>query len=205
MTYSREELDWLEAEWAYHLHGRSAFLSGDDFRQLQQWEAEQVPADLIVAAMETFFQRRAKRSRPRTFIALKQLQRDVAKAMKLRQALQRAEAEPKTSALWEGVSPPLGADPRARSAFDQWQRSKTTLPSPDAPIFLEHFDAERRAFADLIHIAEQHLGPRRELLQQELRSRLQQAQIAEDSPVWKRAWTHHWSKMVAEAWNIPLN
>ena len=37
MPFTREELDWMEAEWAFHLHGRSAFMSREDFLQLQVW------------------------------------------------------------------------------------------------------------------------------------------------------------------------
>ncbi|HWQ10839.1 MAG TPA: hypothetical protein VN436_17080, partial [Holophaga sp.] len=66
MTYTREELDWIEAEWAYHLHGRSAFLSREDFAQLLVWGEGGVAAELIVNAMEAYFERRAKRPKPRT-------------------------------------------------------------------------------------------------------------------------------------------
>ena len=70
MTYTREELDWIEAEWAYHLHGRSAFLSREDFVQLMEWNGQGVAADAIVNAMESYFERRAKRAKPRTFVGL---------------------------------------------------------------------------------------------------------------------------------------
>ena len=90
MSYTREELDWLEAEWAFHLHGRTAFLSREDFLQLESWAQVGVSAEAVVAAMGAFFERRAKRTRPRAFVALAHLQRDVDKAVKLRQALARA-------------------------------------------------------------------------------------------------------------------
>jgi len=76
MLYTREELDWMEAEWAFHLHGRSAFMSREDFLQLQVWAGEGVPADAIVNAMETYFTRRAKRAKARSFVALDHLAKD---------------------------------------------------------------------------------------------------------------------------------
>jgi hypothetical protein len=202
MTYTRPELDWVEAEWAYHLHGRSAFLSREDFSQLQVWDGDGVPADLIVGAMEAYFTRRAARPRPRSFIALSHLVRDVAKAMKARAALVRAGEAP-LAAGWDAVKEPLGADPRARAAFEAWQALRLSAPGPDSPGFLDHFDAERQAQRVLLGLAEGHLGPRREALEQELRQRLSESKVAEGSLVWNRAWAHHWARLVAEAWGIP--
>ncbi len=28
--------------------------------------------------------------------------------------------------------------------------------------------------------------------------------MKEGSLVWKRAWNHHWARLVASAWNLPL-
>lgn len=64
MTYSREEYDWIEAEWAFHLHGRSAFLSVDDFQKIKEWEGHSIPPDLIVSAMKRYFERRLKKKDP---------------------------------------------------------------------------------------------------------------------------------------------
>jgi len=203
MGYSREELDWLEAEWAFHLHGRSAFLSREDFVQLQAWDAEGVPAEAVIAAMEAYFARRTKRAKPRGFVALSHLERDVAKAMKLRQALHRAEAEKVDLEGWNLVLEPLASEPRARSAFEAWRRLQSSTPLPDSPGYLEHFDAERQAFRNLVALAEAALGGRAEALREELASRLRESKIVEGSVVWKRAWEHHWSRVLCESWGIP--
>src|SRR5512147_2239307 len=107
MAYTREELDWIEAEWAYHLHGRSAFLSREDFLQLLAWSAQGVAAEAIVNAMEGYFARRAKRAKPRTFVAIAHLAKDVAKAVQLRAALDRSEAGAPALDGWDAVREPL--------------------------------------------------------------------------------------------------
>jgi hypothetical protein len=199
MAYTREELDWIEAEWAYHLHGRSAFLSREDFARLMAWNGRGVPADAIVSAMEAYFERRARRPRPRAFVALSHLD----KVLKLREALQRAEVEAPDTGGWEAVQEPLRSDPRARSAFEAWRRLQAAAPSPDSPGFLDHFDAERKALAELVGLAEAALGPRAEAISADLRERLAASKLQEDTFVWKRAWDHHWSRLVCEAWGIP--
>lgn len=204
MIYSESEIAWVEAEWAFHLHGRSAFLSREDFAQLMVWAKADVPADLIVNAMETYFERRTRQARPRTFLALKHLEKDVAKGMKLRAALARAEAPIPAGAGWDRVVEPLKSEPRARVAFDAWKRLQASAPAPDSPGFLEHFDAERAALRAFAVLAEDALGPRRTDLEGQLTARLQEAHVTPDGPVWKRAWEHHWIRMVCEAWGVVL-
>jgi hypothetical protein len=202
MAYTREEKDWIEAEWAYHLHGRSAFLSREDFARLQIWEAEGVPPDALVGAMEVYFARRATRPRPRSFVALAHIEKDVAKAMKLREALQRSEAVPISVEGWDSVKEPLHSDPRVRSVYESWRRLQLDPPSPDAPAFLEHHDAERKAFRAFVELAEAALGPASEALRQDLRQRLEASKLQEESPVWRLAWDHHWSRTVCQAWGV---
>jgi hypothetical protein len=204
LAYSREELDWVEAEWAFHLHGRSAFMSREDYLQLRAWAGEGVPADALVNAMEAYFQRRAKRGRQGGFTALSHLARDVAKAMKLRAALARAEGEAAAAPdqRWAAVKEPLRSDPRGRVLFEAWQRLRRDAPAPDAPGFLEHFDAERKAFRELAALAEQRLGPAAEPLRADLGARLRQSGLEPDSLVWRRAWEHHWGRILCEAWGI---
>lgn len=202
MGYSRNDWDWLEAEWAYQLHGRSAFLSREDFAQIQAWEGEGVPAEAVVAAMEAYFARRAKRARPKSFIAASHLAKDVTKVMKLRTAMARAGEAPMAGG-WEKVKEPLRSDPEARNAFEAWRRAQAALPMPDSAGFLEAFDAERAAFGSLLAKAEAALGPEAAPLRSELKTRLLDARIPEDGLVWRRAWIHHWGKMVAEAWGLP--
>ena len=194
----------MEGEWAFHLHGRSAFMSREDFLQLQVWAGEGVPAEAIVSAMEAYFERRAKRAPARTFVALAHLEKDVAKAVKLQSALKRAGAQVLNHAGWDRVKEPLRSDPRVRGLFDSWKRLEAAAPSPDSPGFLDHFDAQRKAFRELAAQAESRLGPQAEALREALAGRLQEAKLQEGTLVWKRAWDHHWARIVCETWNIPL-
>ena len=203
MSYTREELDWIEAEWAFHLHGRSAFLSREDFATLQKWDAAGLPAETLVGCMGTYFERRAARPKARGFVALSHLEKDVAKAMKLRESLQRAGVEAPKVEGWERVKEPLRSDPKARTAFEAWGRLKMSAPGPDAPGYLDHFDAEQKAHQELVALAEEKLAPGlKASLTQELETRLREAQIQPGSFVWKRAWEHHWSLAVCEAWGL---
>jgi hypothetical protein len=202
MTYSRPELDWIEAEWAYHLHGRSAFLGSEDFAQIVVWDKEGVTAEMIVNSMEAFFSRRAKHSRPRTFVSLKHLAKDVQKAFKLAAAMAKAGSDSIQKSGWESVKEPLRSDPRARAAFEKWMHLKASAPGPDSPGFLDHFDQERQAMRNLLVFAEEALASRRVELDSELRGRLLDSKLTEGSLVWKRAWDHHWTRIVLESWGI---
>ena len=204
IPYTREELDWVEGEWAFHLHGRSAFMSREDFLQLQLWSGAGVPAEAIVSAMEAYFERRAKRAPARTFVALAHLEKDVAKAVKLQTALKKAGAQSVDASGWERVKEPLRSDPRMKGLFEAWKRIQAAAPAPDSPGFLDHFDAQRRAFRELAAQAEGRLGPAAEPLRQALSERLLESKLAEGTLVWTRAWDHHWARIVCETWNIPV-
>jgi len=201
MAYTREELDWIEAEWAFHLHGRSAFLSREDYLEVTAWEAAGIPADAVVAAMDAYFARRAKRARAKGFVAMTHLAKDVAKAAQLRAALARSE---------EGVRPAaapkldarLARDPKVPMLFEAWRRLRATAPAPDHPAYLDHFDALQAARHAFIAQAATHLGADGDGLRLELSERLAGAGIREGSPVWTRAFEHHWGKMVLEAFGI---
>jgi len=203
-AYTREEKDWLEREWAFRAWGRAGLLSTDDFRQVLAWEAEAVPMDLVVAALNAFFDRREKREKPRTFVALKHLDRDVAKAVKLRESLLRAGPAMDLGKDWAQVKPPLRDDPAAKATFEAWQRLLASVPSPEAAGYLAHHDQEREARAALLGLAEAALGPAAEALREDLRQRLEAADMKEGSLVWKRAWNHHLARLVASAWGLPL-
>jgi len=201
MAYTREELDWMEGEWAFQLHGRSAFLSREDFQQLQAWAGEGVAAEAVVGAMEAYFSRREKRKKVGGFVAMSHLAKDVAKAVKLRAALARTEVA--AAGGWDAVREPLRADPKARALFNAWKALQAGTPAPDAPGFLDHYDAERKAFRELVAHAEQRLGPEAEPLRAALAARLTESKLAEGTLVWRRAWDHHWSRIVCETWGIP--
>ena len=204
MAYSREEKDWLEREWAFRAWGRAGLLSTDDYRQVLLWEAQAVPMEVVVSALNAFFDRREKREKPRTFVTLKHLDRDVAKAVKLREAILRAGPELDAGRGWDQVQAPLRDDPAARAAFETWQRLRVTAPSPEAAGYLAHHDQEREARGALLLLAEAALGPAAETLRADLRQRLEASEMKEGGLVWKRAWSHHWARLVAAAWNLPL-
>jgi hypothetical protein len=130
------------------------------------------------------------------------LEKDVAKAMTLREVLKRAEPVIANLAGWETVLEPLRSQPRARAAWEAWRGWQANPPSPDSPAFLEHHDAERRAYRAMVEVAEEALGPRAELLREELRQRLETSNLKEGTPVWRLAWDHHWGRVVCQAWAI---
>lgn len=204
MGYSREEKDWLEREWAFRAWGRAGLLSTEDYQQVLAWEAAAVPMELVVSALNAFFDRREKRAKPRTFVALKHLDREVTKALKLHAAVLRAGPDLAVGQGWEQVKAPLRDDPEARVLFEAWQRLQRSTPSPESAGFLDHHDQVRSARAALITHAEAALGPEAEPLREGLRQRLLASDMKEGSLVWKRAWSHHWSRLVASAWNLPL-
>src|SRR5512133_2359558 len=204
MPYTREEKDWLEREWAFRAWGRAGLLSTDDYRQVLAWEAADVPMDLVVSALNAFFDRREKREKPRTFVALKHLDCDVAKAVKLREAVVRAGPELDAGKGWAQVKAPLQDDPAAKAAFEAWQRLRARAPSPESAGYLTHHDQEREARTAMLALAETTRGPAAEALRADLRQRLEAADMEEDGLVWKRAWNHHWARLVAAAWNLPL-
>ncbi|MCM2250531.1 MAG: hypothetical protein NDI58_08245 [Geothrix sp.] len=204
MPYTREEKDWLEREWAFRAWGRAGLLSTDDYRQVLAWEAGGVPMDLVVSALNAFFDRRETRAKPRTFVALKHLDRDVAKAVKLRESILRAGPELDAGRGWAQVKAPLRDDPAAKAAFEAWQRLRAAMPSPESAGYLTHHDREREARAALLALAEAALGPHAEALRAELRQRLEASDMKEGGLVWKRAWNHHWARLVAAAWDLPM-
>lgn len=204
MIYSREEKDWLEREWAFRAWGRAGLLSTEDYQQVLAWEASAVPMELVVSALNAFFDRREKRAKPRTFVALKHLEREVTKALKLQAAVLRAGPDLEPVQGWEQVRAPLCHDPEARVLFEAWQRLYRATPAPGSAGFLDHHDQVREARAALITHAEAALGPEAEPLRTALQERLRASDMKEGGLVWKRAWSHHWSRLVATAWNLPL-
>ena len=203
MEYSPEEWNWLEAEWAYHCFGRTAFLSPEDFRQAKEWAEQGVPADVLVRAFDAFFERRAKRPRPRAFVALAHIKKDVEKTMARRKAIVKAgDAVEVDSPEWGQVKPPLRSDPKAKAAFDEWARIKQGAPEPESAGYLEHLDLERKSYMAFVAIAAEQLGPRLVQIEKELADRLRSLEIPEGSVVWKRAWEHHLAKNVCTEWGL---
>ncbi|NTV76291.1 MAG: hypothetical protein HGA66_19075, partial [Holophaga sp.] len=48
MPYTREELDWMEAEWAFHLHGRQAWGDSRLYRNLLAVQLRAHPAHHVL-------------------------------------------------------------------------------------------------------------------------------------------------------------
>lgn len=204
MTWSPEDVDWLEREWAYRAHGRAGLMSPEDFHSWRAWEADGLSVDLVVGALNAYFDRRDKRARPRTFVALKHIGKDVEKAAKLQEALRRAGPALDDSPDWESVVSPLREDATARSLFQAWRRASAALPEATDPAYLERFDEVRDALARLAAQAEACLGTEADALRGQLRQRLLEAELKEDGPLWARAWRHHWTKAVLGRFGIPV-
>jgi hypothetical protein len=51
-------------------------------------------------------------------------------------------------------------------------------------------------------MAEARLGEAAGPLREALGARLAEAELKEGTLVWRRAWDHHWSRIVCEAWGI---
>jgi hypothetical protein len=203
MPWSREDIEWLEREWAYRAFGRAGLMSPEDFQTWKGWESEAIPVDLVVSALNAYFDRREKRARPRTFVALKHIAKDVEKAVKLRESMRRAGPELVTEG-WEAVAPELRSNEQVRGAFEAWRRARATLPDPTDPIYLDRFDEERQAHAALVAQVESALGAQADALREELRGRLVAAQLEEGGPLWVRAWKHHWAKAVLDHFHVPI-
>ncbi len=203
MPWSREDIEWLEREWAYRAFGRAGLMSPEDFQTWKGWEKESIPVDLVVSALNAYFDRRDKRARPRTFVALKHIVKDVEKGVKLRESLHRAGPELVTEG-WDAVAPSLRSNEQARSAFEAWRRARAALPDPTDPNYLDRFDEERQAHSALVAQAESALGVQAEGLRDDLRSRLVAAQLEEGGPLWTRAWKHHWAKVVLDHFGVPI-
>jgi hypothetical protein len=102
------------------------------------------------------------------------------------------------------VKAPLQEDPAAKAAFEAWQRLRLAAPSPEAAGYLAHHDQEREARGALLALAEAALGSAAEGLRAELTQRLEASDMKPGGLVWKRAWAHHWARLVASAWGLPL-
>ena len=201
MPYTREELDRIENEWARKLYGRPAFLSQDDYRQLTAWGDAGVLADDIIEAINAYFERRASKSTKHGFTALSYINNDVIRIVKLNSKINLVD-NLNESAVWNKVKEPLRSDQRCRLLFKTWREIKSTALSPDKQGFLTYFDAEHRAFKELVTYAESHLGGQAELLKNDLKLRLSESNLVEDTIAWNRVWEHHWMRLVCDFWGI---
>lgn len=205
MPYTRQEYDWIEAEWAYHLFGRTAFLSVEDFSQIEGWDAQSIPADVIISAMDIYFKRRATKPRPRSFLALEYLQKDIDRLTQLRRALDlhRGESSPQDKTLWDSVKPPMKEDPKAINLFTLWSESRSMVPSAESTHYIEAIARVKAARTNLVAYAQSLLmTERRETLNGELIERLKASQLIPETPVWNLAFTHHWAIAILAEWSL---
>jgi hypothetical protein len=94
-------------------------------------------------------------------------------------------------------------DPKAKELYDALRALKATCLAPDAPGFLDHFDKECRVFKDLVAVGEERLDASvAESLRKDLHASLVESKLPEGTLVWRRAWDHHWSRIVCNAWGI---
>lgn len=203
--YTRQEFDWIEAEWAYACHGRQTFLSVDDFRQVEQWQAAGIRASQVVEAMTAYFAALTLRPRRPNRIKIAWIQPflDKLQARARRQA-ELPIAQFPTSILWDQVIEPLKSDPQAKEVWSKWWFLKASEPGPDAPGFLDHFDHTRAAEAHLLKLAEAHLrslgaaNPEAQLTAQ-----LAEQNLTPGTDLYTRVWRHHWTRAVFRAFNVP--
>ena len=80
-----------------------AFSTTRTFASCQIWESGY--HEISVNAMGAYFERRSKRPRPRSFVKV-EARCDVAKGLKLREAMHRGECSQADFAAWSGVSNP---------------------------------------------------------------------------------------------------
>lgn len=203
--YTRQEFDWIEAEWAYACHGRQTFLSVDDFRQVEQWQAAGICAASVVEAMTAYFTRLAQRPRRPHRIKIAWIQPELDKAQARQQRLAELPVVHfPAAANWDQVIEPLRSDPQAKQAWTQWWFLKFNEPGPDAPGFLEYFDQTRAAEAQLLKLAEAHLrtlgaaNPEAQLATQ-----LAEQNLTPGTDLYKRVWRHHWTRAVFKVFNVP--
>ena len=106
-----------------------------------------------------------------------------------------AAYDPKLQAL-------IRLDPKAKRLYDELRDLQAKCPAPDAPGFLDHYDAVRKTLQALVSLGGDKLGARAEELRKDLHGRLVESKLQEGTLVWKRAWDHRWSRIICEAWGI---
>lgn len=205
--YTRQEFDWIEGEWAYACHGRQTFLSVDDFRQVESWQAAGIRAATVVEAMTTFFTRLAQRPRRPARIKIAWIQPDLDRlqAHQNRITANVPLVNPNLlKSVWELVFEPLRSDPQAQDAWLKLYALKKSEPHPDAPGWLDHFDRARATEAQLLKLAEAHLrslgaaNP-----EATLKAQLADAGLTAGTDLYTRVWRHHWTRAVFKAFNVP--
>ena len=99
---------------------------------------------------------------------------------------------------WDGASDALKAIPGAHETYLAWCLSVTEVPSPESAGYLTAHDRERDTRAAMLTMAETAVGHQVEAMRAELEARLAAADMHKGSLVWKRAWNHHWARLVAK-------
>ena len=102
-------------------------------------------------------------------------------------------------AAWAHATPLFRAMPGAREALVAWHTLLASAPSPRAAGYLAHQNQKREARAAVLVLAEASLGQAAGTLREDLRRRLEAADMKEGSLVWKRAWNHGCAMAFAQA------
>lgn len=202
MLYTEEELKWIENEWSRNLYGRTVFISREDYQQLLIWSDAGVPADVVVNAIHSYFQRHTKNRKGRSFVAMSYLTNDVARLLKSSLAINLNEALTDNE-LWINVKEPIRSDSRCHLLFKTWKHIKLEAPHNDSPAFLTYLDAEHKALKELVTHAESQLGDKIEPLRSDLMTKLLELKFVEGTLGWRRAWEHNWMRIVCDFWGIP--
>jgi len=195
-----EDVRWIQDEFRF-LGGHVFDLQ--DMAQLRQYRRDGAKSCDIVSGLTNFCSRQNLQIRRRTPTLLI-IRRDVLQVLALREILSRSESREETPKGWATVPEPLRSDSRARRTFELWKRLQVQSTDPDSPAFLDHHDAEQKAFKAFVELAEAALGAKAEGLREELRQRLEEAKLQGGTPVWRMAWDHHWNRIVCAAWEITL-
>ena len=98
---------------------------------------------------------------------------------------------------WDQASAEFRAVPGSKEALDSYLVLRASFPSPESTGYLTHHGMEREARAAMLAKAEIGLGHKAETLRGGLNQRLIAADMEASSLVWKRAWNHHWARLVA--------
>lgn len=205
MFYTQNEIDLIEEKWAFHLYGRSAFMSRDDFLQLQDWAKMGIPAEVIVNAISAYFRRRSQRNKKTSFVKLNYLSNDVDQEMKKHLTIFKEKSiVDNNNKDWDLVNKPARFDSHLKFLYEKFKNIQAVKPPLDAPDFLDYFTLEQQAAKDLVKYAERYVKPELELLKQSLYKRLLAANIPEDTIIWDRAWEQHWMHTICTELNIAL-
>lgn len=106
---------------------------------------------------------------------------------------------------WDAARDLIRLDPQAQMFYAAWGAALAAVPSPDAPGWQDAWDRVAEARRALLSTAEAHLPVAEvEVLRAELNAHLDEAGLAPDSLVRRRAEDHHWGRMILAACGLEV-